>query len=205
MIRQAEINDIPQIVDIHLRALPGDLLPRLGRSYLLNVLYPQIFKSQSTLNLVNDDNGLVNSFCIYAYNSSDLTKYITKNKIVLAKYLSLCLLKDISIIKEVFSLLKGPKIQLFSKDDNFLDNGLPEIYIIATDPQYQKRGLGKEILKEGFLYLFKDYPACLVKTSSESAKNFYLNLGFTLFGSEYRGSRILHLLVYKSQENSSVF
>jgi ribosomal protein S18 acetylase RimI-like enzyme len=204
MIRQAEVNDIPQIVDIHLRALPGDLLPRLGRSYLLNVLYPQIFKSQSTLNLVNDDNGLVNSFCIYAYNSSDLTKHITKNKLILARYLSISLLKDLSILKEVFSLLKGSKIRLLSTDENFLDKDLPEIYIIATDPQYQKRGLGKEIIREGFLYLFKDHPACLVRTSSEFAKNFYLNLGFTLFGAEYRGSRILHLLVYKTQENSVI-
>jgi ribosomal protein S18 acetylase RimI-like enzyme len=203
MIRQADIKDIPQIVDIHLRALPGDLLPRLGKYYLLNELYPQIFKSHSTLNLVSDENGIVNAFCIYAFNSHDLTEYITKDKLLLAKYLSMCLIKDISIIKEVFSLLKGPKIQLFSKNENFLDKGLPEIYIIATDPQYQKRGLGKAIIMEGFLHLFKDHPACLVRTSSENAKNFYINLGFTLFGAEYRGSRILHLLIYQSQQNSN--
>jgi ribosomal protein S18 acetylase RimI-like enzyme len=201
MIRQAEKKDIPQIVDVHLRALPDDLLPRLGRNYLLNELYPMIFDSNRTFNLVNDDNGLVNAFCIYAYDSKELTKLVTKNKLILAKYLSLCLLKDIRVLKEVIALIKGPNIDLISKDENFLDKGLPEIYIIATDPQYQKKGIGKDILATGFLSLIKEYPGCLVRTSAEIARDFYLRYGFSLFGFEYRGRRKFYLLIYNFQRN----
>ena len=72
----------------------------------------------------------------------------------------------------------------------------PELYLIASDPASQGQGLGGELLAEGLAQLKEQgCPGCLVKTSSDGAKRFYLRHGFREIGEEYRGSRCLSVLL----------
>jgi ribosomal protein S18 acetylase RimI-like enzyme len=201
MIRYARIEDIPDITDVHLRALPEDLLPRLGRSYLVKEFYPQVFRCADTFTLVNEENNRVNAFCIFAGDSRALTGQVMRNKMRLAGYLAVSLVKDLRVFNEVTAILKGSRIELNAGEGDHLNAGLPEIYIIATDPQFQSRGLGREIIEKGWSILSARSPALLVRTSAERARDFYLRFGFRIFGYEFRGKRKLNLLIYQPSKS----
>ena len=73
---------------------------------------------------------------------------------------------------------------------------IPELYLIATTPGKQSKGIGSSLVKAGLKDLSEKGKAqCLVKTASTRAKDFYEKLGFVEIGYEYRLNRKLFLLL----------
>jgi ribosomal protein S18 acetylase RimI-like enzyme len=205
MIRKADKNDIDQIVNIHIRALPDDLLPKLGIDYLSNEFYPKVVLSPDALVLVEENSGIVRGFCIFALNSLKLTQQVTSNKLLLGYYFFLALLKDIRFISDLGPFIFGSRYELADGENEEVLHMTPEIYIIAVSPDFQKMGVGKEIVKVGFNQLVGKKSRCLVKTSSIKSKEFYLHLGFTQIGLEFRGKKILYILINDMAKNLENF
>ncbi len=198
LIRKATKDDIRQIVDIHLAALPDDLLPKLGKSYLQNTFYAQIIQSDLAFILVNVENDTVNAFCVFALNGGALSSLLTKNKKKLLIPLLRGVLKNVSLLPELAAHLKGFRTELTSaKQIDF--ESIPELYLIAAEPLSQGRGIGSDLIGEGLKILFRNQSACLVKTSSDKARKFYQKNGFELRGVEYRGKRTMYLLVIEAE------
>ena len=197
MIRKAVEQDLSSIVDIHMSALSNDFLPRLGREFLKKVFFPTVLTSKHSLTLVNVEDLIVNAFIIFSYDSDALTTQIMRNKVVLVKYVFLGLIKDITLIGEIISHMKGFKTEIHSRVDIDLKK-IPELYLMATTPEQKAKGIGGQLITKGLEVLSQVNQSCLVKTSSYRAKEFYLKHHFEEIGYEYRGKRKLHILLHRS-------
>jgi len=194
MFRHANSGDIPALAGIHREALPRDLLPRLGASYLRREFYPRVLEWDGAFTIVNEEDGRLNGFCIFARDGDSLTRRIMQKKFTIARHLLLAGLKDRSLFAEAAACLRGFRTSLFL--DRVMDlRSLPEIYLIATSPACQSRGIGGRILERGIRILFREHSCCLAKTSSDRARQFYLRNGFVEVGIEHRGSRSLCILL----------
>ena len=196
MIRKATQDDIESLVYIHIDALPGELLTSLGESFLTKQFYPKVFQSANTLTLVNEGyDGLVNAFCIFAYKSDALTSQIVKNKLFITKYLLKNIFNDVTLIPKVIGYLKGYRLQLSPYYNIEYLKKITELYLIVTHPAHQGKGIGSKIIEEGLNIVFQKYTSCLVKTSSERAKQFYLRHRFKQIGVEYHWKKEITLLI----------
>lgn len=188
------MNDIRDIAEIHSAALPGDLLPRLGRRFLRNVFYPSVVDSKRALVIVQEELGKICSFIVFAYDSEAITKEVTSRRTVMAAYVFAALLRDILLLGELLSHARGFRTELLSDIDASIYK-IPELFVMATAPEYQSQGRGGKLLDRGIEILSKTHTKCLVKTSSRQAKEFYERHGFREIGSEYRGTRQVLLLL----------
>ena len=201
MIRKAAERDLPAIVDIHMSALSNDLLPNLGRDFLKKEFYPTVLTSKHALTLVNVEDVIVNAFVTFADDSDALTTQIMRNKVMLAKYVFLGLIKNITLIGEIISHIKGCKTEIRSRVDIDLKK-IPELYLMATAREHQAKGIGGQLISKGLEVLSQESQACLAKTSSNRAKGFYLEHHFEEIGYEYRGKRKLYILLYRHSFNN---
>lgn len=197
MIREGSLKDIDQLVEIHRQALPKDFLPRLGAAFLKNTFYPLVLSSPYTLTLVWEDNKdkFIKSFVIFTDNHHLFTSELLKYKKEIFKTIISHSLADSKLLMEtLFNVLfVNQKV-----DPSFttLVQQVPELVLIATHPFYQSQGIGYQIVAEGLKTLKdKKYTHCLVKTSSPKANIFYNRLGFYKIGEEYRGNRLLVVLL----------
>ncbi len=201
MIRKAHNEDIPFLVKIHMAALPGDLLPRLGRDFLVKTFYPAVLRSDQAFTIVHEEDGAPDAFVIFAYHSDALTNQVIKDKVSLAGSMLRGLLADPTLAREAFGFLRGFRTEL-EEDLRIKLEEIPELYLIATSPDRQSRGLGCQIVRHGLRLLADEgYPCSLVKTSSDRAREFYLKQGYRLIGFEYRQKRRLYLLLHEYPVN----
>jgi ribosomal protein S18 acetylase RimI-like enzyme len=200
MIRNAGQDDIPALVQIHREALPNDLLPRLGAAYLRKEFYPRVLERDRALTLVSEEDNRLNGFCVFAYDGDSLTREIMRKRITIARYLVLACLKDRSLVAEAVACLRGFRTSLLPGCEVDL-RSLPEIYLIATSPSCQSRGIGARIVEQGIEILFREHSVCLTKTSSDRSKQFYLRNGFVEVGVEHRGRRSLSVLLRRREED----
>lgn len=194
MIRECTLADIDALVDIHCAALPTDLLPRLGRTYLARNYYPTILRSPNAVTFVYEEEGQVISFVVFAYKSGNLAREIKADKIGIAWALFKKSFRDPGIIINVINFLSS-KIQL-NKEIGSLED-YAELFSAASYPEKQGKGFGSLIVKEGLNRLIQyNCTGCSVKTSSERARKFYQRLGFEDIGEESRGNRFLYILFH---------
>jgi len=194
MIRQASTDDIPTIVEIHSTALPGDFLPRLGKRFLNNVFYPGVLNSKHALVIVQEDLGIVRSFIVFAYDSRNLTKEASGNRVALAAYVVSALIRDLSLVGELLAHLRGFRTEMSIELQESLRE-IPELYVMASAPEYQSQGVGGELLEKGLEILCGEQATCVVKTSSKQAQKFYERHDFKEIGFEHRGARQIRLLL----------
>jgi len=201
MIRKATNNDIKALADIHLATLPNDLLPRIGARFLSKQFYPAILRSNHAFTIVDIEDDEVRSFIIFAYDSVAVTEQVMGNKVVLSWYLSLALLRDFSLLGEIFGYLKGFKTELHVQIDGKLEE-IPELYLLATAPEHHSKGIGGRLINRGLDMLSKKEEGlqCIVKTSSDRARKFYTKHHFKEIGLEYRQRRKLYLLLYSPHD-----
>ena len=193
-IRVATESDILTLAEIHFQALPNDLLPRIGKKFLQEYFYPQLLQSKHALTLVYTQGGATKSFVVFAYDSDALTQYILSQRTKMALYLIPATFRSYKLIFDVFSHLRGSELKLNGKSD--LEIGkIPELYLMATNSKYTSSGVGGRLITEGLKIMANTSPSCMVKTSSERAKKFYMKYGFKEIGFERRGNRILNLLL----------
>lgn len=194
MIKDIKDSDLAQVANIHYSALPNDLLPFLGRGFLINGFYDVCIKPGRTLFLGFFEQDVPCAFVIFAYDSKRLT--LESSIYRLRFYLALVkiLLSRPLFIKRLYSTFRV-KRTMYEKQLKIEE--YPELYLIAADPAYQNKGYGGKILSEGLKRLqMQNYKGCSVKTSSEKAKRFYEKNGFRVVGIEYRGLRKLYILFH---------
>lgn len=196
MIRQATTADIPFLAAIHCRALPEDLLPRLGAVFLEREFYPRVLEADDSLTLVAEEEGNSHpcAFAVFAYCSESLTRRVLRRKMAIARYLAPAALKHFSLIREILAHLKGFRVEM-APGQSIDIRSFPEVYLIAVHPSCQGRGLGAAVLRDGLSRVFREHCFCLAKTSSPRARRFYISNGFSDVGAEYRGKRRLSLLL----------
>ena len=192
MIRKATDQDIPYLSSIHMAALPDDLLPRLGTAFLTRCFYPAGIDSKNAFILVNvNAENCICAFSVFAYDSELFLQAVKRRKFFLFFSMFKTVLASLSFLKEIAIYLR--KFRMVLKETDIDLSRFPELYLIATNPEYQGLGLGGELLTEGLARLRTE--GCLVKTSSTDAKRFYIRHGFREIGKEYRGSRCLSVLL----------
>jgi GNAT superfamily N-acetyltransferase len=196
MIRKASKYDIPDLVDIHMAALPNDLLPKIGKDFLRKYFYTVVLESNHAFTIVDAEGETVRSFIIFAYNSKALTGQVMHNKAILAKHFFLCLLRDFSLIGQIFAHLRGFKAEIYSELD-FKIKEIPELYLMATAPKHHSKGIGSRLISRGLEILSEKHQYCMVKTPSRRAKKFYMKHHFHEIGLEYRQGRKFQLLLYR--------
>lgn len=195
MIREAVSADISSLVDIHMRALPDDLLPRLGHNYLRYEFYPRVLKSSYATTWVVDEDDKLKAIMIVSSSPAQLTAELSRNKFILGVHLLLGALYNLKTLKTILAHLKGFRSEM-GEGFECLDLSLAcEIYLIATDPVLQSQGLGSQLVVHGLGNLSGKCNQCLVKTSSDDARRFYLRHGFVDVGLEYRGNKPYHILL----------
>ena len=203
MIRTADSSDIPYMVKIHTTSLPDDLMPRIGLSYLNNQFYPIVLSSENAYTLVYE-NQEVQAFVIFTYNSKTFSKELTKNKFALGCAILNQLPRDPLLIRDILFASIG-KRTIFRQSIKRYPDSFAELFLIATHPSQQSKGIGRLIVREGLKHLkAKGIPICLVKTSSEKARSFYDHLGFFEIGIEYRGPRQLSILIHNSDKEKNL-
>ena len=193
MIRFASEADIDRLAEIHGAALPEDFLPQLGRGFLKDVFFPSALRPGNAFVLVAEEQESVDAFVVFARDSAALTRDLRARPLRLAFAMLGAALRRPSFVSQVLAVIRGGRIELSAPVPDL--TALPELYLIATDPGRQSRGLGGALVHEGLRLLAeKGNHACVVKTSSPRARSFYHALGFQQIGTEIRGGRVLWLL-----------
>lgn len=194
MIKKLSFQDVRALAKIHVLTLPDDLLPSLGRSYLERCFFPHTLNSFSTVALgAYTETHELCAFAIFVKSAPQFTSTLLKSSTFYL--IGLCIKKLITtrrFINKIIGFMQPVKRII---DSGYTLDNCPEIYVIATALEHQKKGYGSALIKEGLTQLQQlNYQACIVKTSSENAKQFYMNFGFIPIGKEYRGKRVFDIL-----------
>jgi GNAT superfamily N-acetyltransferase len=192
LVRPATTNDIPALVNIHLRAIPDDVLPRLGARFLENVFWPTVLDAHDTVTLLCDA-PLPSAFVVFAFDEPALTGRIMRHRTALARAVIARLVRERGFARDIVAHAGGFRIEWFDRPPGDLA-ATAMLYVMATLPDMQSLGLGAKLLQAGLEIVFRRAPLCLVKTSSPEARRFYEQNGFRPVGNERRGSRTLSVL-----------
>jgi hypothetical protein len=192
--REAVFKDIEALSEIHIAALPCDLLPKLGKAFLSEIFYPSIFDDQKNTIILaecNKDKTVV-GLIVFSINQKKIfiniiKKFLTK-PIFLFNSNLFVLLKEILVsVGSQFKQNSWNKIQ-----------NIPEIYVFAIDKLWRGKKVGS-CLWECYLESRKNISEVIVKTSDPGAKIFYEKNHFFVIGKEKRAQRELYVLKYEKK------
>lgn len=188
MIREANLQDVPKLVDIHREALSQDLLPRLGSKFLKSTFYPALMDDRGTKLWVLEEAGEIRSFAAFSENTDVITRAMLHRPMNTGFALAKAIARHPAILLELISLLRS--------GNGSQRQANPEIYVVATAYAFRCQGLAHLVVQHGLEHLKGAgiYEFCSVRTSSAQAAQFYRKIGFVDEREEQRGSRRLHVL-----------
>ena len=195
MIRAATEADIPALATIHARALPDDLLPRLGVDFLRDVFYPTALRLTGvSVWVATDAADTPIAFVVFAEDADSLTAQLRRRWPAVLRATAKRTVSDPGLLVALAAVAKAPEV-VWGRDAPPSMAKAPELYVIATDPAAQGQGAGSELTRHGVKDLAsRGHRDCIVRTSSPDALRFYQRLGFRTVGHERRGRRRLDLL-----------
>lgn len=175
-IRNANNNDLENIVMIHCDAFKGFFLTSLGTDFL-KFYYTNFVKSKETVTLVAEEDGRVVGFSAATKNCKGFNSRLIKSNLFSFGTLSLKLL--FTNPKALLRLVKN----LTKKSSEVEDNEeYAELYLIGVDKSQQGRGIGKKMLAATEVALKeKGVEKASLTTdydNNESAVGFYLSMGY---------------------------
>ncbi len=140
-ITTAQPSDIPQIVDIHLRAFEGFFLTSLG-PHFLRLYYDSVRSYQGGVLLKCVNQGKTIGFCAAALHSAGFNKHLVKHR--LPDYILMGARLVFTRPQALWRLFLN-----FSKEDaDHGDTGdYAELLSIGVDPDVQRSGAGKQLLQ----------------------------------------------------------
>jgi GNAT superfamily N-acetyltransferase len=192
MIRSAMTDDAAALAEVHVAALPDDFLPRLGRRYLRRRFYPMVLMSSGVDLFVAERSDEVLAFALFVEDGESLSSALAADWAGLAMYVPFAVLRRPSVVCDIIG-------QRRREPDLSRDiSGVPELYLMASEPGCQSKGLGGNLLEHGLEVLGTRNQGCVVKTSSSRARQFYERHGFELVGVERRATRSLDVLLWPS-------
>lgn len=178
-ITAAQMDDIPRIVDIHLRAFDGFFLTSLGEGFL-RLYYDSVRTHDDGILFTCKREGAVIGFCAATVKSAGFNTSLVKSRLV--DYALMAMKLIFTRPKAVLRLVRN-----FTKEsDDMGDNGdYAELLSIGVDPLVQRSGGGRlllqkleeEVKRRGGekLSLTTDYD------DNEKAVGFYHALGYEVW------------------------
>jgi ribosomal protein S18 acetylase RimI-like enzyme len=196
-VRLASAADAPALANIHRRALPADLLPRLGERFLSRVFLQLALRPDLAFTLVAVAEGEQRAFVVYATNPPAFSRALaTEHPHELLRALAR---RGVSDPLLALDLLRA--VRSTSGSERLAPRptaSLPELYVIATDPAFQSLGLGRQLVRRGLAELsMRGAAGCVVRTASLRARKFYEREGFAVTREEKRRERTLVVLMHK--------
>ena len=168
---------IPQVVDIHMKALPEDFLPGLGFNFLNDIFYPSsMISPHGKVYIAIKDEHTV-GFIVVTKNSSSFFRSILQNN--LWGFFKTGLITSLSSFKQ---LKKNVEILISSFSKPQLED-YGEIYEIAVQNEYQGQGVGSELVGKSIEYLQEQgIQGIKIKTRKNNSNwiNFFLKKGWRL-------------------------
>jgi|GEM_PF-5645709 ribosomal protein S18 acetylase RimI-like enzyme len=195
--RCATREDLDQLAAIHAAALPNDLLPRLGLRFLRKYFFPTVFNSASAYITVGESDERIAGFCIFARDNTALSRSVFGPRLRIGRYYLSAMIRKPLLFVDLCAYALGYRIDLYDASSGEIE-GVPEIFIIATAPGQQSRGVGRRIVEQGLRELGTERDRCIVRTSSQQAERFYKKCGFEKIGIEKRGRTAFSLLRLKN-------
>lgn len=168
--------ELGRIARLHVKCLPGNILPMLGPAYLASFYQFTALSDLEEVLAYNDDDPLIKGVCVITSSAGTLFKRAIKG--TFSKFLTAFAVKFLTSFrfqKICFLFLKD---MLTGKAQTYD----PQIAFIFVDPAYQGQGIGSHLLTEAEKVLAdKGFNDIYVKTLSDpqnSAVSFYLKQGF---------------------------
>lgn len=165
--------DLDDIVKIHLETLSEDLLPQLGEKFLIK-FYKYINNSElEEIFFIKDQDNLL-ATCIISYHPNTLLRRVLKNTFIYFIYsFAINILTNKKLFISVFKIFFNKTI--------FVSQS-PEIVYIFTNPIFQGKGIGKNVIEKVENALrnkkINKYYVKTLNDKENKAINFYLKNGF---------------------------
>ena len=177
-IRKATINDVDNIVEIHLDAFKGFFLTSLGSAFL-KFYYSCFVKSSETVTMVAEEEDIVYGFSASTKVCKGFNSRLIKNNLFAFGMLSLKML--FSSPQALIRLVKN----MTKKGEGVEDNeDYAELYSIGVCKSAQGKGVGKKLISETELFMYRDGVKQLSlttdKINNESAIAFYRSCGYRI-------------------------
>lgn len=174
-VRLASIEDIDDIVKVHLSAFPGFFLTDLGESFL-KLYYKSVLKSDDGILLSCIKDNRIIGFCAACKQSAGFNTRLIKNDIL--KYVSIGLKLFITNPKAIIRLIRN-----LTKKGDTTDNGeYSELLSIGVSREIQSKGAGQALMSflETILRDLNIRQLSLTTDFEDNAKtlNFYSKNGF---------------------------
>jgi len=194
-IRDANINDLKRIVEIHINAFPRFFLTMLGGKFLKEY-YTLVLKYPSRIFLTAEYNELIVGFVAGFLKPYKFYRQLRRNKIRLGLAITKGLTKEPKLGFRIFLNYKRMARACREKRNN-----TAELASIAVEPTFEGQGIGKLLVK-GFLSIAAQNGSDQVILTTDAKNNdmvnkFYVSLGFRLnrsFIADY--SRIMNEYIF---------
>lgn len=176
-IRKVEPEDIRHVVDIHLLSFRNFFLSSLGAPFL-NLFYRSILSDPSGVALLAGSEGRIVGFIFGSTHPAGLYRRLLRSQVVRFAIVALpSFLRNPFILPRLMRAFKMPSRK-------FPGPKCAMILSIAVDPDFQSRGIGKNLVKR-FLSEVSMRGSNMVILDTDAIGNdlvnqFYQSLGFTL-------------------------
>jgi ribosomal protein S18 acetylase RimI-like enzyme len=180
-IRTAELQDLMQIVDVHIDAFPNFFLTSLGRGFLKS--YYRIYIQYGHIAYVADNNGIIVGFVVGTHDSRKFYNDLRKE----SQSFILPLLMNFYNLALIRKVLKRVKSVFFRKkvNENVKDYvGFNELTSIGVATQIKARGIGSSLLHAYEDFCMKSQCKGIVLTTdavdNEHVLKFYQKFGYSI-------------------------
>lgn len=180
--------EILEIVDMHLQIFPSDLLPQLGKTFLIN-FYTYINNSKYEDIFIIKEKKIL-AICIISFEIETLIQRVIKSYL-----LCFCFSFFLSTLKN--KLFREYIFNIISHKSNFKSKN-PEIVYLFTNPLFINNGLGTKLIKkiENKLiqYNISKYYSKTLSQNNNKTIEFYKKNNFKIENQfKYAGKSYLYL------------
>lgn len=154
---------VGRVAALHAEALPGDVLPSLGRHFLKEY-YALVMDSQSQTVIGFSDGEDLIGFCQVSWRPIELGQFVLKRPSMLLDIAALAL-------RDPRRFLRGVAASRYRPHGL---EGVPDIAFIAVRPARQGEGVGRALVAEANRQAAqRGHSALMTKTSNELAAGMY--------------------------------
>jgi ribosomal protein S18 acetylase RimI-like enzyme len=176
-IRKMALDDVPQVVLVHLESFQGFFLSFLGLNFL-NQLYTSILEDPSGIAWVSENKGIVVGFVAGTSQPAGFYRRLIERKWWRFGMASLgAFLRQPSILSRLLRVLKMP-------DQNLPGEQCGILLSLAVLPEYQGNGIGKSLvltfLNDTHSRGLEQLILTTDRNHNDRVNGFYQDLGFTI-------------------------
>lgn len=204
-IRTMNREDLPRVVEIHIKAFPDFFLTLLGKRVLWHYYRSVLIFPGSIALVAEDKDESVLGFVVGFSNPQDFYTFFKAQRWKLLPSIFFALLRRPYLLRKVLN-----NADRVDRNSNSFAN-VTELSSIAVAPLFKKRGIGGSLL-QAFVTTARKISNSPIELTTDaehntSTRQFYEGAGFTLNGFEQRGARrlcIYHLTGPSTHERDGV-